>query len=793
MEPSQAVADPADGSLIRAKLRPRPTGAPALLRATVLSHIAEEPVPVVTLLNAAAGYGKTTTLRQWWLALRERGVSAAWLTLDRHDEDPATFVSYLVAAFAEAGVAMGDLLTAARAKLVDTPVRAVLPRIIERVAGGPGPVYLFLDDYHLAASPAVDVLLDEIIGYAGSIVRFVIATRRRPGLQLSDLHAKHAVREFGAAELRFDRQECLAYFGYQDAVVDALVDSSEGWPTAIHLSRLWLERRPAAVPGGQPPRFTGRSAGLASYLTEQVLADLPAALRERLLCISILERFNGELVDAVCGGVDGWRFVEDIAARGLFVSALDDEQQWFALHQLFREFLYERLRRDRGGDVVELHRRAVAWYASHGNVVEAVQVAQRSGDAALLAATLARAGGWCLALRAGSHALRPLMAIGRDTAIARPVIAQAQVYVLLQAGELDAARRLFDDAVRAAAEGGDATPRERLSLRFMDNLLLLYEDRLLDPACIEALRQEFLDPGLQDLPERELVATFQSYAHYQHGDFEACIAAGRAALGRLLDRGAYYGAFFLHGYIGLAELALGRLESALQQFAAARTLATLHYSVHSNLVAMANVLLAEVACRRGDLPAARALLQPSLEGIRGGGWYEVVVVELAVKAALLVAEGRLDAALGLLDEGQAHAAAKHWPRLADALCVQRLDLLLCAGRMAEATALANEPAFTAFVAAAGADPRRERLRQAARAALVRLGSRDPAAGGRVLSGREAAVLRLLGDGLSTKEMARRLALSEGTVKVHRKRLYRKLGVHCRSAALAVARNQQLLA
>ena len=56
-----------------------------------------------------------------------------------------------------------------------------------------------------------------------------------------------------------------------------------------------------------------------------------------------------------------------------------------------------------------------------------------------------------------------------------------------------------------------------------------------------------------------------------------------------------------------------------------------------------------------------------------------------------------------------------------------------------------------------------------------------------LTGREAEVLHLLDQGLSNREIAARLFLSEGTVKTHTHRLYRKLGVQSRTSALARAR------
>jgi DNA-binding NarL/FixJ family response regulator len=66
-------------------------------------------------------------------------------------------------------------------------------------------------------------------------------------------------------------------------------------------------------------------------------------------------------------------------------------------------------------------------------------------------------------------------------------------------------------------------------------------------------------------------------------------------------------------------------------------------------------------------------------------------------------------------------------------------------------------------------------------------------GREALSEREREVLALLVDGLMNKEIARRLSISERTVKFHVASILGKLGVPNRAAAVRVALEQRLLA
>ncbi|MBC7303811.1 MAG: response regulator transcription factor [Nocardia sp.] len=76
------------------------------------------------------------------------------------------------------------------------------------------------------------------------------------------------------------------------------------------------------------------------------------------------------------------------------------------------------------------------------------------------------------------------------------------------------------------------------------------------------------------------------------------------------------------------------------------------------------------------------------------------------------------------------------------------------------------------------------------AAKVMAKMRNP---GPTLTARERDILGQLAHGLGNREIARALHISEATVKTHLGRIYDKLGVDTRAAAVAVATERRLLA
>ncbi|HEV7715168.1 MAG TPA: AAA family ATPase, partial [Steroidobacteraceae bacterium] len=330
------------GSLIRSKLRPPPQ-ASGLLRRERLINLIDADQARITVVQAPSGFGKSTLLAQSFESFRSRGMIAAWLSLDEDDRDPSLFVAALIAAFGAAGVELGSLLTAAEAGLPATRPRSALAALLNPLNSLDTPGILFIDDLHRAQTSEIASLMQTFQSNLDPKLRLVIAGRTRPDLDLAKLAAKGELRHIAAENLRFTADEARHQFGEWDAEqLHNLMRRTDGWPVALQLARIYLVDQEGSH---GLERFTGRTPELAGYLAEQVFADLPQVLQNALMAIAFLERINGDLISALCRRTDGWRLLEEIESRNLFISPLDEERKWFHFHKIFSEFLQEQCRK----------------------------------------------------------------------------------------------------------------------------------------------------------------------------------------------------------------------------------------------------------------------------------------------------------------------------------------------------------------------------------------------------------------------------------------------------------------
>ena len=356
----------------------------SVARRALLERLAASPATLVTV-SAPAGYGKTTFLAQ--AAAQERR-AVAWVSLDVHDDDPASLVGLLAAALHRVRPIDTSVFEAIAGPAI-SPWSAVT-RLSSALEHHPA-FALFIDDADaIEPGPAADVLglLPDLLP-PGS--RLLIASRASPPIRLSRRRAEGTLLELDRMDLGLDDLEAFELadaLGHRidEATAAELNRHAEGWSAGLHLGILAIADPREATASD----LTGDSGTVADYLRSEILEPLGPDLVAFLRRTSFLERLSGPLCDAVLGRSDSAVILSTLERANCFVVPLDDRGVWYREHHLLRELLQADLDHDGADDVARLATNASIWFDEHGCPGEAIQCARLAGDEARLAGLLLR-------------------------------------------------------------------------------------------------------------------------------------------------------------------------------------------------------------------------------------------------------------------------------------------------------------------------------------------------------------------------------------------------------------------
>ena len=330
----------------------------------------------LTIVTGPPGAGKTMALALW--AAAESG-PVAWVTLDKYDNRPGVFWSYVVAALRRSGVAVPKALSATTRGR--TAEHLFLLRLASVLAAQDPPVTLVVDDFHLLTEPRVRDGLDFLVRNAGAGLRLAVASQAVPLLPLHRFRLAGELTEIGADDLAFtvaEAGELLARHGcpLSDGSLECLMRHTEGWAAGLRLAAISLAAR------HDPDQFVGQlvteDSTLTGYLVQEVLDAQPREVREALLKVSILEQINTDVASELTDNGQAGQILAAMAHANAFVQPMGGG--WYRFHTLFAEMLRRKLRLESPGQVPALHRRAARWYEQNGRLADAVRhAAQASG------------------------------------------------------------------------------------------------------------------------------------------------------------------------------------------------------------------------------------------------------------------------------------------------------------------------------------------------------------------------------------------------------------------------------
>jgi LuxR family transcriptional regulator, maltose regulon positive regulatory protein len=703
------------------------------------------------LVDAPAGFGKTTLVAQWRAAAGEER-PFAWISLDPGDDDPGRLWWYILCALQRACPEMGgvDIARELRAAVPDI-TGTVLPMLANELGALSSPVVLVLDDYHVIKERSCHDQIAFLLLHLPPTAQIVLVTRADPPLPLGRLRAAGEMVEIRARELRFAADEAAAFVQevsgvvLSDADVVDLVERTEGWPAGLYLAALSLRGHPS--PGAFVRQFTGDNRFVVDFLADEVLGRQPEEIQQFLARTSILSRLCAPLCDAVTGSANAAGIIEVLERENLFLVPLDDNRRWYRYHHLFAQLLRSQLARTEPELRPVLHARASAWHRRSGSVEEAISHALAADDVSGAVDLITR--DWYAYADAGRTAMirRWMRSLGDERIAANPIAAHCAAWAAALSGDQESVRRWVPVVEGGRHEG--PLPNGIQSLR----------------SSAALLRAVFGFDGLRVMRESAVTA--------------AGLECHRASPSYALARAALGFSLYLSGE---PEAAASPLEEAVRSD-------TSHPLVRMFVLSSMSLVSVEL----GRVPKAEEFATAARVLADRGDLSNVLHSCLAYTAAGAVhaARGQLDEARGALEHalepGRRLWEICPWHTLESALQLAQVSLDL--GDRARAEELADGARNVLAVLPDGAEIQQARLAELDR----RIAGRPHLVwAAESLTAREVAVLRLLGGTLSLREIGQELYVSSNTIKTHTQAIYRKLGVSTRHDAVQQGRHRGIL-
>jgi LuxR family maltose regulon positive regulatory protein len=674
-------------------------------------------------------------LATWFNDLAAQGVAASWVTVDARSSS-----------FADLQALVGQSISAHRCRSSrrDRDARRSPLDAVE-----PANRILFVDDTHVLDHRVVEELLAWVDGASGQPWRLVLAGRTALHLATPTAPQK-AIRSVGPAELRLTDHQVSASLRLHSPSVTlpqerALISSIDGWAAGIGLA---YESTGTRRDGVVEP-LTGSRPVVADYFAREVFDDLAPSDQGFLTWSSVLAEPSIEGCDELNRDGNSAPRLARLATLNAFVTTCSTSSSGYRWCPLAQEFLLDRLRQQGTEVETKLRRGLLRWCVEQRDYEGAVAQAAVVEAWDAIADIAIDAGPQIIVAGRAKNLLGWLERLPRDvTANASGAAVMAAMALWVTEGDRQAAK-LDDWLDRAAKERGGRAPTHAASLA----------------GAIDIGHAAF---GRQSPRTRRLLA--ERALRLDSESETAWTALAHAALGM---------AAYLDNEPRLARRSLTK-SLQVQSKLDVETRRWISRLISPCVLGV--LALVELAAG-GDITKAAALIAAAELQSHGASPPGSEIVELA-RSRWALAEGDREAALELslqaANDGRLTAYRALGLLDAASIYCERGDTARSAACLDEAGQLLDGSPDQGRLLATR---RRASERQVQLGRAARANSADTAG---VLSDREVEVLRLLDTELSRREIAAELYISFETVKTYVQRLYQKLGVSSRPAAVATA-------
>lgn len=595
----------------------------------------------VLLLQAPAGFGKTSLLAQWRREWLRRGISVAWLTLDDRDEGMRLIAAIRFAVHA------ASLKSSIRPSETssDSNATAAATRWLAEVAAMAVPLSLILDDVHALHDAGARRLLEYVVCNAPANLTLALASRTTIELPMAKRVGNVSWVALDAEALRMTPEESTAALaarfgqGVDKNMAARLHETSAGWALGLQLMSSTIEQGTTSTHALELAERAKH--GVEQYFTEFLINRLEPKAADLLLRMSLVDAICPELIVALTGRPESAVELRQLSKSTPVLQATMGSS-WMKLHPLAREVLRARaLQVMPEAEIREIHERGLEWLAAHGLNEQAAHHALASGHTER-AYELAERCLYPLALDGHfGRARAQLDHIPFSVLLSRPRLALAAAFVMAF-GESHGKAEVLIAAVRAQSDLPVAVRLEAVAVE----IVLAYLQENLDRVAELVAESEAAHPtGSTDLDQRILsqsgaLLLFSGHPHLaRHRCTNGTYAEGESNPGRITRTFIVGRSYLWEGQATLAAAVLGPISADVRGKLGRRN----WYSL------LLDTTLAAAMWELDQPEAAAALLADRLDAVAAEGLPYVIAKGFITASRIAAWEGHEAKRLDLLD------------------------------------------------------------------------------------------------------------------------------------------------
>ncbi len=430
----------------------------------VRESLRQIPRCALTAVIAPMGYGKTTAV-SWFLAGQVKAQRAVVVRVNIYSDSLPIFWKSAQNAFAAAGMPfLADCSMPA-----DPTEAGMLTDELCRAFPENVPCYLFLDDFHLLRSEAVETYLCDLAKLLPENVHIIVASRDEFPKSGDVVRLGARLHRIGKEQLRLNHTELSVYaercgLALDDADTDALLRMSEGWFSAIYFAlRSYVDN--GSFPDGE--------RDIHETFTAVMLDPLSEDKREFLTVMGLADEFTAEMADFVIDVKDVAPMLSALTRQNSFITRVPGGET-YRFHHIMKDCAakaFAALDEAKRSAYLERYGR---WYEQHGEYIRALDAYERGGsyDAAL--AVIGRDAGILLASIGPERVLATLAKCSDDVLKRHPaalLVLMRRMFTWRQIPVMMHLKELLESAVE---QDPDMTDEERGNLLGERDLILSF-------------------------------------------------------------------------------------------------------------------------------------------------------------------------------------------------------------------------------------------------------------------------------------------------------------------------------